>query len=101
MKKSPNRLFPSDFDPCKDCSMPCRKACLQEAFRSRIYSEKEFGLDQLPARTGVFSRHLCNVQMELDIDNCEEIKVEGQDEPGKLVRYCRTCELVCPIGKTD
>jgi len=90
---------PADFDPCEDCSMPCRNACPQKAFGGRIYSEKEFGLDKLPARTGVFSRHLCNVQMELDIDNHEKIKVEGQDEPGKLVRYCRRCELACPVGK--
>jgi len=88
---------PIDFDPCEGCSMPCRKACPQEAFEGKIYSEKELGLDQLPARTGVFGRHLCNEQMELDVDNCEEIKVEGKDSPGRLVRYCRACELACPI----
>ena len=90
---------PIDFDPCEECSMPCRSACPQKAFGKRMYSEKQFGLDMLPARTGVYSRHLCNVQMELDDENSEEIVVEGQDEPGKLVRYCRCCELACPIGK--
>lgn len=91
---------PIDFDPCKDCSMPCRQACPKEAFRSKIYSGKEFGLEKLPARTGVYSRHLCNVQMELDVDNGEKIQIEGQDEPGKLVRFCRMCEFTCPIGKS-
>lgn len=91
---------PIDFDPCEDCDMPCREACPQKVFRSKIYSEKEFGLDQLPARTGAYSRHLCNKQMQLDMDNCEEITVEAQDEPGKLVRYCRACEWACPVGKT-
>jgi epoxyqueuosine reductase len=91
---------PIDFDPCEDCDMPCREACPQKVFRSKIYSEKEFGLDQLPARTGTYSRHLCNKQMQLDMDNCEEITVEAQDEPGKLVRYCRACEWACPVGKT-
>ncbi|MEE9120253.1 MAG: epoxyqueuosine reductase, partial [Syntrophobacteria bacterium] len=74
--------------------------CPQKAFRSKIYSKKEFGLDQLPARTGAYSRRLCNKQMQLDMDNCEEITVEAQDEPGKLVRYCRACEWACPVGKT-
>lgn len=90
---------PIDFDPCEECSMPCRSLCPQEAFRSRIYSEEELGLDKLPARTGVFSRHLCNVQMERDHENSEEIVVKGQHEPGKLIRYCRRCELVCTAGK--
>ena len=52
------------------------------------------------ARIGVYSRHQCNIQMELDIDNCKKTKVEGRDEPARLVRYCRLCELTCPIGKT-
>ncbi len=90
---------PADFDPCHGCSLPCRKACPQKALDSRIYSHKKFGLKELPARTGVYSRHLCNVQMELDIDNCEEIGIEGQDQPQRLVRYCRRCEFSCPVGK--
>lgn len=92
---------PSDFDPCGNCSMPCRKACPQKAFAGRIYSEKIIGLNALPARNGVYSRDLCNVQMNLDIDNCEETEVEGRDQPQKLVRYCRRCEFSCPVGKPD
>jgi len=90
---------PIDFDPCEECGMPCRSVCLQETFERNIYSEKQFGLTMLPARTGVYSRHLCNVQMERDDENSEKIVVEGQDEPGKLVKYCRRCELACPVGK--
>jgi len=90
---------PIDFDPCEECGMPCRRVCPQEAFERNIYSEKQFGLTMLPARTGVYSRHLCNVQMERDDENSEKIVVEGQDEPGKLVKYCRRCELACPVGK--
>jgi len=90
---------PIDFDPCEDCGMPCRSVCPQKAFGNRMYSEKQFGLDMLPARTGVYSRNLCNVQMERDDENSDKIVVEGQDEPGKLVKYCRRCELACPVGK--
>jgi len=90
---------PIDFDPCEECGMPCISACPQEAFGIKIYSEKQFGLDKLPARTGVYSRQLCNVQMELDNESSEKIVVKGQDEPGRFVKYCRRCELACPVGK--
>ena len=90
---------PVDFDPCKECDMPCQRVCPQKAFERNIYSEKQYGLTMLPARTGVYSRHLCNVQMERDDKKGEKIVVEGQDEPGKLVKYCRRCEMVCPVGK--
>ncbi|MFC1858401.1 epoxyqueuosine reductase [Thermodesulfobacteriota bacterium] len=92
---------PIDFDPCEECPMPCNKICPQQAFGSKIYSEKELGLEKLPARTGVYSRHLCNVQMEFDADNCEQMKSDEQDAPGRLVKYCRECELACLVGKSD
>ena len=90
---------PIDFDPCKDCPMPCIKACPQKAYRAKIYSKEDYGLDKLPGRTGVYNRELCNLQMEDDVKNYEEIEIEGQKEPGKLVKYCRLCELACPVGK--
>ena len=90
---------PLDFDPCEECGISCQRVCPQKAFERNIYSEKQFGLPMLPARTGVYSRRLCNVQMEHDDEKSETIVVEGQDEPGKLIKYCRRCELVCPIGK--
>jgi epoxyqueuosine reductase len=90
---------PIDFDPCEDCTMPCKKACPQQAFQSRIYSKKDLGIDRLPARSGVYSRYRCTIQMELDIDNSEK-SVDGQHKQTKLIRYCRLCELTCPVGKT-
>ena len=92
---------PIDFDPCEDCSMPCRNICPKKAFHKKIYSEEEFGLDHLPARTGLYSKYLCNEQMELDEKSYEEIKIENVDKQGKLVKYCRACELACPLGKTN
>lgn len=90
---------PIGFDPCEDCDMPCRKACPQEAFEDRIYTGKEFGIDQLPARTGVFSRRLCNQQMVLDGTRGERIEIDGQDGSGRIVKYCRRCEFACPVGR--
>jgi len=92
---------PVDFDPCKGCDMPCQRVCPQKAFERNIYSEKQFGLSLLPARTGMYSRKLCNVQMERDDKKGEKIVVEGQDEPRKLVKYCRRCEMVCPVGNKE
>lgn len=89
---------PIDFDPCKECSMPCKEVCPQEAFQNKIYLKEKFGLDKLPARTGVYDRHLCNVQMELDIDHCDKVNIKGQDGSGKMVKFCRRCEFTCPIG---
>jgi epoxyqueuosine reductase len=92
---------PVDFDPCKKCDMLCQRICPQKAFETKIYSEKQYGLLLLPARTGVYSRQLCNVQMERDDKKGEKIVVEGQEEPEKLVKYCRRCEMVCPVGKKE
>ena len=89
---------PIDFDPCKDCHVPCREVCPQQAFGTKIYSSEGFGQNELPARTGMYSRHTCNVQMELDIDNSERTELEGRNEPARVIKYCRECELACPVA---
>ena len=60
-----------DFTPCDACDRPCWGACPQGAF---------------PA--GSYSRALCDVQMKTD---------EGRAVT--LVKYCRACELACPVGR--
>ncbi|NIO03536.1 MAG: epoxyqueuosine reductase [Proteobacteria bacterium] len=90
---------PIEFDPCEECSAPCMAACPKEAFRKKIYSEDDFGLDQLPGRTGVFSKQLCHEQMRVDEDRPENVEVDGELEPGKWISYCRRCELACPVGR--
>ena len=89
---------PIDFDPCLNCSMPCRKACPQHAFSGKIYTIEEYGMDELPGRSGVYNRFQCNRQMDIDIANAEAIDLEGQTAMGKRVKYCRECELACPVG---
>ena len=90
---------PSDFDPCRDCPMPCRTACPMEAFSETLYRAEEYGFDQLPGRTGVYSRPRCSRIMDKACEEYEPVEVEGQDEPGKLARFCRACEFACPVGK--
>jgi epoxyqueuosine reductase len=81
------------------CDMPCRTSCPQAAFQKKIYHKAELGLDELPGRSGVYSRPLCNHQMEMDIAKSQKIKAQKQDRPGKLIKYCRLCEFACPVGK--
>jgi epoxyqueuosine reductase len=90
---------PIDFDPCARCPMPCRQACPQQAFAGEVYTKKEYGLDALPGRSGVFSRFECNRQMDIDCARFESVAIKGQQVPGKRIQYCRECELACPVGK--
>jgi len=92
---------PLDFDPCLKCPMPCRKACPQQAFSTKIYTKEAYGMDQFPGRCGGYNRFLCNRQMEIDIANAEAIEIEGQAAMGKIIKYCRKCEMACPVGLTD
>jgi epoxyqueuosine reductase len=89
---------PIDFDPCRDCDMPCRAACPMDAFGETLYRAEEYGFDQLPGRTGVYSRPRCSRIMDKACEEYEPVAVEGQDAPGKLAKFCRACEFACPVG---
>jgi epoxyqueuosine reductase len=75
---------PIDFNPCVDCPMPCQLACPQNAFQN-----------------GSYSRDTCDLQMGEDEASQE---VFGTLEDGKTLkvcrRYCRECELACPVPIT-
>ncbi|WP_022668175.1 epoxyqueuosine reductase [Desulfospira joergensenii] len=89
----------TDFDPCKDCEEYCRRACPQKAFEKQIYSKETFGQQKLPGRTGVYSRFTCNLEMEKNLDAGREVVIEGTDKTGKQVKFCRRCEMACPVGR--
>lgn len=73
---------PIDFAPCESCDMHCRQVCPQKAFRS-----------------GSYSRTFCNEQMEIDRATRVIVKEEKKDLPFEYIKYCRACELACPVGK--
>jgi epoxyqueuosine reductase len=74
---------PVNFDPCKDCSIPCRNTCPQDAFAN-----------------GAYTRALCNIQMETDRADAAAIKARVKiDKLLSPVKYCRACELSCPVGQ--
>ena len=73
---------PIDFSPCDGCDMPCWRACPRVAFGS-----------------GTYSRALCDLQMKEDEAN--EVVIQGwldEGSPGRVRKYCRACELACPIA---
>ena len=73
---------PMHFTPCESCDMPCRRVCPQKAFEN-----------------GSYSRFLCNKQMEIDRVTAVIPKEETQNDPPlQCIRYCRACELACPVG---
>jgi epoxyqueuosine reductase len=68
-----------EFSPCNACDVPCRQACPQNVFFS-----------------GSYNKNLCEKQMKMDEAN----RVIMESSSQKLwIKYCRACELVCPIGK--
>lgn len=66
-----------DYTPCDGCSKPCFRACSRYAFNDGTYSMK-----------------MCRIQMNEDEKNAEK---NSLDEI--VVKYCRDCELACPVGR--
>ena len=103
---------PIAFDPCRDCDAPCHSACPQQAFAKVVLSPAEAGIDALPGRDGSFSRARCGVQLdqdmedsglEIDDDFATERQLPEAAEAAAFraegrVRWCRRCELACPVG---
>jgi epoxyqueuosine reductase len=87
---------PISFDPCVDCEVFCRKVCPEKAMdeKAPIFNTIEFS-QHLPARDGAYNRALCNVRMEKDV--AESAKNGHGRQP--VIKYCRKCEFVCPVGK--
>jgi len=88
----------SEFDPCENCGMPCHTACPQNAFEKQIYFPAEYGQTRLPGRSGSYNRIDCNQEMLINEANFEEVQIENQEKVEKRVKYCRECELACPVG---
>jgi epoxyqueuosine reductase len=76
---------PVDVEFCSRCAMPCRQRCPQNAFES-----------------GVYSRNACQRQMSRDVEN-RSVIVDSQEhpDPRAVIKYCRMCELSCPVGSNS
>ncbi len=113
----------SEFHPCEHCDEPCRKACPVQAFQNKIYSAEYLKQAILPGFDGYYDRVTCNIKMEKDMDDAaREISSDekGLQEARQMitefekshisaptgeqlmkycVKYCRKCELRCPVGQ--
>lgn len=88
---------PSDFNPCRTCSAPCRTVCPEQALGGRSFNPAERGhLPALPAGDGAYSRNDCMRRMKKD----EAAGSNNDTSSSRRVTYCRRCELVCPVGRT-
>jgi epoxyqueuosine reductase len=114
---------PVDYDPCEGCPQPCRRACPVKAFDRTVYSSSTLGQSLLPGINGTYDRVTCNTKMSRDVEKAaramaasdEEGKAlastmnefeeavlampKGEGEPQFGVKYCRMCELSCPVGR--
>ncbi len=90
---------PADFDPCINCAEFCRQACPQGAYDKHIFDSALMAVSDLPGRDGTYSRSTCNMQMQLDIDAAQEDIDPQSGQMEKIIKYCRCCELACPIGQ--
>lgn len=90
---------PKTFNPCEECNAPCRQVCPQDALSNTIYSPRELEMENLPGRNGCYSRGACNIQMEQDIEAAKVLSPSVDKGTGMVVKYCRRCELECPVGQ--
>lgn len=71
------------FSPCDTCDNLCHNTCPQNAFS-----------------TGVYCRTDCMRQMDADIANRIPDGEDNEDGiPMEMIKYCRACEFICPVGE--
>jgi epoxyqueuosine reductase len=75
---------PIDFDPCTGCDRPCQRSCPRGAFNS-----------------GAYERSICKMEMDQNDADVEILDgpIMGIDEASEVIKYCRNCELACPVGQ--
>lgn len=90
---------PVIYDPCDGCDEPCRQACPRNAFGCAVHSPIEIGMVTLPGKNGWYDRETCRSETEKNLVNKEFIQMDGHAEPVGTIKFCRLCELSCPVGK--
>ena len=90
---------PVIYDPCDGCDEPCRQACPRNAFGSAAHSPIEMGMVTLPGKNGWYDREPCRSETEKNLEDKAFIQLDGHAEPVWTIKFCRLCELACPVGK--
>lgn len=90
---------PVIYDPCDGCDEPCRKACPRNAFGQAAHSPINMGMVTLPGKDGFYDRETCRLETEKNVADKEAIELDGYDGKVVAIKFCRSCELSCPVGK--
>ena len=70
------------FSPCESCGELCHSVCPKNGFS-----------------TGVYHRPSCIEQLNADRGSSMPDGEAGENEiPGLIIKFCRACELACPVG---
>ncbi len=114
---------PLEYHPCDGCDEPCRRACPVGAFNETAYDASVLGQAQLPGSDGTYDRITCNTKMAQDVEDAAAALATGDGDQQDLastmnafeevvmalptvdgearygVKYCRRCELSCPVAR--
>ena len=114
---------PLEFNPCQGCNEPCREACPVKSFKKTVYFADALNQSSLPGINGTYDRVTCNGKMDKDIEDAVKavpaghkehsevmqaidefedgpnVKLQSDVLPDYCVKYCRRCELACPVAK--
>jgi epoxyqueuosine reductase len=114
---------PVEYDPCDGCDQRCRKACPVGAFDGTPYDGSTLAQSQLPGTDGTYDRVTCNTKMAQDVEDAAQALATTEENQEHLastmnafeeavmalppagaelrygVKYCRRCELSCPVGR--
>ncbi len=114
---------PVEYHPCDGCDAPCRRACPVGAFDETAYDVTALGQSRLPGTDGAYDRITCNTKMARDVEDAAGALATNEQDRKDLastmnvfeeavmtlppaggeasygVKYCRRCELSCPVGK--
>lgn len=82
---------PADFDPCASCDAPCWRACPKNAFESGSYHR--------PLCSEMMSENEARQRVWVE-DGADGLPFgEAHGKLGEVIRYCRACELACPVAR--
>ncbi len=90
---------PVIYDPCDGSDAAHRQVCPRNAFGSARHSPIEMGMVTLPGKNGWYDRETCRPETEKNLEDKEFIQLEGHEEPVGAIKFCRICELSCPVGR--
>jgi epoxyqueuosine reductase len=118
-----NATRPVEYHPCDGCDVRCRKACPVGAFEEMAYDGPALGHPNLPGTDGAYDRVICNTKMAQDVEDAARALATTEEDRKDLgstmnafeeavlalppagaevrygVKYCRRCELSCPVGR--